>query len=140
MAILLAIVVAQIVYLDHRFQELDVKPELPSILIDRSLISRAIVNLIENALQAMPRGGTLGVAAYARDSQVSVAVKDTGTGMDASALARIFEPYFSTKDAGTGLGLAIARNAVEEHGGRIDVESVTGEGTTMTIVLPVRDE
>jgi len=115
----------------------DVPAGLPVLEVDRSLLSRAIVNLIENALQAMPRGGLLGVRALSAGQEARIEVSDTGMGMDAAAQARIFEPYFSTKDTGTGLGLAIARKAVEEHGGRIEVASAPQRGTTMTIVLPV---
>ncbi len=115
----------------------EVAPGLPTLDVDRSLLRRAIVNLIENALQAMPRGGRLQVRAWRGVEEVWIEVSDTGVGMDGAALGRIFEPYFSTKDAGTGLGLAIARKAVEEHGGRIEVSSAPGAGTTMRVRLPV---
>ena len=117
--------------------ELDIAPDLPPIEADRSLLTRAFVNLIENALQAMPRGGRLCVRARGGGEEIVVDVSDTGLGMDAAAMARLFEPYFSTKDTGTGLGLAIARKAVEEHGGRIEVSSAPQKGTTMRVVLPV---
>ena len=84
-------------------------------MIDRTLIARALTNIIENALHAMPGGGTLTIDARAgagsRWSQLRVT--DTGVGMDAEALAKIFEPYFSTKATGTGLGLTIAKRNVE---------------------------
>jgi len=114
----------------------EVESGLPVLAVDRSLLSRAIVNLIENALQAMPRGGRLTVRGYARDGSVNVEVEDTGMGVSAKDIAHIFEPYFSTKDTGTGLGLPIARKAIEEHGGRIEVESRQGVGTVMRVVLP----
>ncbi|MGH9868299.1 MAG: ATP-binding protein [Candidatus Polarisedimenticolia bacterium] len=117
--------------------EMDAPPDLPPIEADRSLLTRAIVNLVENALQAMPKGGRLSVRASATEREMAIEVADTGLGMDAAAQARIFEPYFSTKDTGTGLGLAIARKAVEEHGGRIEVISALQRGTTMTIYLPL---
>jgi signal transduction histidine kinase len=100
-------------------------------------MGRALVNLIENALQAMPKGGSLSVRARRDGDHVAVEVADTGVGMDPVALGKIFEPYFSTKDTGTGLGLAIAKKAVEEHGGTIEVASAAGAGTTMRILLPV---
>jgi signal transduction histidine kinase len=68
---------------------------------------------------------------------VRVSIRDTGAGMDRSALDRIFEPYFSTKAVGTGLGLTIAKRNVELHGGRIEVDSAPGQGTTVTVTLPV---
>jgi len=117
--------------------EVDVPANLPRLSVDRSLISRALVNLIENALQAMPRGGTLSLRARVEGDHLAIDVVDTGIGMDPAALAKIFEPYFSTKDSGMGLGLAIARKAVEEHGGRIDVISAPGKGTTMRMLLPI---
>ncbi|HKY33305.1 MAG TPA: ATP-binding protein, partial [Candidatus Polarisedimenticolia bacterium] len=120
--------------------EVEVPSGLPEMQVDRSLITRAVVNLVENALQAMPRGGTLSVAAKVEDGELAVAVRDTGVGMDAEALTRLFEPYFSTKDTGTGLGLAIARKAIEEHKGRIEVYSAPGRGTVMTIRLPLPRE
>jgi len=116
--------------------DLDVPDGLPVLEVDRSLLARALVNLIENALQAMPRGGTLAVRAGQDDEMLAIEIADTGVGMDAEARGRIFEPYFSTKDTGTGLGLAIARKAIEEHGGRIEVTSAPGRGTTMRVLLP----
>jgi signal transduction histidine kinase len=93
--------------------------------------------MIENALHAMPGGGALTISAVVSGpSTIRLSVADTGTGMDAEALRRIFEPYFSTKTTGTGLGLTIAKRNVELNGGRILVESAPGKGTTVTIELP----
>jgi PAS domain S-box-containing protein len=109
----------------------------PQVAADRRVLSRAVVNLVENALQAMPSGGTLTLACgTAPDGGAEISVSDSGSGLDAQVRARIFEPYFSTKSSGTGLGLAIVRRAVEAHGGRIEFESVAGRGTTFRITLP----
>ena len=106
------------------------------ILADPRILARAIVNLIENALQAMPQGGTLRITSGPGDpGEVVVTVEDTGPGLTPEARARLFEPYFSTKSSGTGLGLAIVRRVVAGHGGTIDVTSAPGEGTTMRLRL-----
>jgi len=110
---------------------------LPDVRVDRTLLSRALTNLIENAIQAMPSGGTIRVDAVAADDHVRMTIADTGVGMDAEASARIFQPYLSTKTSGTGLGLSIARRNVELHGGTIAVASTRGVGTTVTIALPL---
>jgi len=106
---------------------------------DTKVLARALVNLIENALQAMPDGGALrlSVAPGADPGEVVLAVADTGTGLAPEVRRRLFEPYFSTKSSGTGLGLAIVRRAVEAHRGRIEVTSELQRGTTVRIVLPV---
>jgi signal transduction histidine kinase len=107
-----------------------------TILADPTILSRAIVNVIENAVQAMPQGGTLTVASGPGEpGEVELSVADTGTGLTAEARARLFEPYFSTKSSGTGLGLAIVRRVVTGHGGSIDVASAPGRGTTVRILL-----
>jgi signal transduction histidine kinase/HAMP domain-containing protein len=119
-----------------------VPPDLPHALIDRAAISRALVNLIENALQAMPGGGTLSVGAIAvpdgaGSARLRIEVRDTGVGIEPSLMPRLFEPYFSTKSGGTGLGLGLARRAVEEQGGSIEIRSRPGQGTVVTLTLPV---
>jgi two-component system nitrogen regulation sensor histidine kinase NtrY len=119
--------------------EVERPASLPALWVDPALIKRALVNLIENALQAMPAGGTLTVKARADAGLLHLEITDTGSGMDAATLQRVFEPYFSTRDAGTGLGLAIARRTVEEHGGQLDARSRPGHGTTFTMLLPVAD-
>ena len=118
--------------------DVDVPDELPLLRIDRMLIGRALTNVIENALHAMPGGGTLRVTSE-RGSATTVHLRviDTGVGMDAEAIGKIFEPYFSTKAIGTGLGLTIAKRNVEANGGTIDVESVRGRGTSVTMTLPL---
>jgi signal transduction histidine kinase len=113
----------------------ELAPQLPVLSVDRGLLGRALVNMIENALHAMRGGGTLTIAARPGDAGVDILVQDTGVGMDADALAHIFEPYFSTKATGTGLGLTIAKRNVELNGGSIEVESVKGRGTTVWIRL-----
>ncbi|MEZ5418657.1 MAG: HAMP domain-containing sensor histidine kinase, partial [Vicinamibacterales bacterium] len=105
--------------------------------VDRVLLARALTNVIENALHAMPGTGRLEVRVSPPEGgRVRLDVVDTGVGMDAAALARIFEPYFSTKATGTGLGLTIARRNVELNGGTVEVASTPGVGTTVTIWLP----
>jgi nitrogen fixation/metabolism regulation signal transduction histidine kinase len=110
---------------------------LPRVLVDRRVISRALINLIENALQAMPEGGTLQLSAerLAGRDEIALTIADSGTGLDPDVRRRLFEPYFSTKSSGTGLGLAIVRRAVEAHHGRIEVESEPGRGTAFRVVL-----
>ena len=115
----------------------DVPATLPTVVVDRVLLARALTNMIENALHAMPGGGALTIKAVAGPSSIRLSVADTGTGMDPEALRRIFEPYFSTKATGTGLGLTIAKRNVELNGGQIHVHSALGKGTTVTIELPV---
>ena len=119
--------------------DVDVPASLPAVVVDRILLARALTNMIENALHAMPGSGTLAIKAVAAGSTIRLSVTDTGTGMDAEALRRIFEPYFSTKATGTGLGLTIAKRNVELNGGYIHVESAQGKGTTVVIELPVGD-
>ncbi|HWB30191.1 MAG TPA: HAMP domain-containing sensor histidine kinase [Vicinamibacterales bacterium] len=116
--------------------DVDVPETLPAVAVDRTLIGRALTNLIENAVQAMPNGGDLTVRASAGDRDVTIEIADTGVGMEPAALARAFEPYFSTKTGGSGLGLANAKRHVERHGGSIAMASTPGRGTRVTLVLP----
>jgi signal transduction histidine kinase len=115
----------------------DVPPTLPAVYIDRTLISRSLTNIVENALHAMPARGTLTVTAGAGDHAVRIRVADSGVGMDQEALERAFEPYFSTKATGTGLGLPIAKRNVELSGGTITVTSERDRGTVVELTLPV---
>jgi signal transduction histidine kinase len=114
-----------------------VSPPLPAVLVDRTLVARALANIVENALHAMPGRGALMLDASTDGHVVTLEVRDTGVGMDEQALARVFEPYFSTKTTGTGLGLPIARRNIELNEGRVEVESEKGRGTLVRIVLPV---
>jgi signal transduction histidine kinase len=121
--------------------EITASPEV-SAIADPTLLRRALANVVENAIQAMPLGGRLTITAHARDTAVEVAIADTGIGMDAEASARAFEPYFSTKTRGSGLGLSNAKRNLELQGGTIALTSVPGHGTTVTVRLPAapRDE
>jgi signal transduction histidine kinase len=120
--------------------EFDVPEGLPAVDVDRTLIARAVTNIVENALHAMPAAGTLRVVVRAESDDVRIRVSDTGIGMDAEALARAFEPYFSTKTTGTGLGLPIAKRNVELNGGTINVSSDRDTGTTVELTLPIRKQ
>ncbi len=116
----------------------DVPTTLPSVLVDRTLLNRALANVIENALNAMPNGGSLSIRAREDRAlrNVTLTLTDDGPGMSQDAVARAFEPYFSTKVSGTGLGLAIAKRNVEASRGSIAIESEKGRGTVVRLVLP----
>jgi signal transduction histidine kinase len=119
--------------------EASLAPGLPIVPLDRTLLARALVNVVENALHAMPSGGQLTLSTMAADGVIGVEVADTGIGMDEEARARLFEPYFSTRAAGTGLGLTIAKRNVELNNGTIEVESAPGAGTLVRLRFPVGD-
>lgn len=103
---------------------------------DPELLHRALSNLVLNAMDAMPEGGTLRLAARPVDGQIELRVADTGTGLTPEECERLFTPYYTTKQHGTGLGLAIVQSVVADHAGTISVESQPGGGTVFMIALP----
>jgi len=111
-------------------------PELPSVRLDRETFRSAVLNLLLNAVQAMDAGGQLVVRTRAAGLGVLVELIDTGPGMDAETLGKVFLAFYTTKQGGSGLGLPTARKIIEAHGGTIDVESTPGRGTKVTIWLP----
>ena len=110
---------------------------VPSFRFDIEKIKQALLNLVKNALEAMPRGGSIAISTDTEDGTATITVADTGPGIEAFDLPLIFEPFFTRKGAGTGLGLSITQRIVEEHRGKIAVESATGKGTTFIIHLPM---
>jgi signal transduction histidine kinase len=122
--------------------EVALEKDLPPVLMDKDQVRQALTNLITNALDAMPRGGTLKITAgteYLNDVRyVFLRVSDTGKGIEEGNLPLIFEPFFSTKEIGhgTGLGLSITRKILEEHGGFVRAESVRGEGSVFSLYFP----
>jgi len=111
----------------------------PPVFADADQMSQVVINLVMNALHAMPDGGTLRVGVSPHERMVRLTVADTGHGIPEEVVAKIFEPFFTTKEfgKGTGLGLTVVKGIIEEHHGTIRVESDTGKGTTFTIHLPM---
>jgi signal transduction histidine kinase len=105
--------------------------------VDAKLIKQAVLNLMINALQAMPEGGELILTADQRDGQALIDVIDTGKGISADAIERIFQAYYTSKKGGTGLGLAMAKRIAGEHGGKLTVKSEPGKGSDFTLQLPL---
>ncbi len=117
---------------------LDLAPELPPVTGDAELLQRACTNLVTNAIQAMPEGGTLTLATRrGPDWAVEVRVSDEGAGIPQEDRDKIFRLYYTTKPNGSGIGLSLVYRIVQMHDGRIDVESATGRGTTMVLTLPL---
>lgn len=112
---------------------------LPEVPLDPAQIQQALVNLIKNSMQAMTRDGCLTLATGSTVDGVWLTVRDTGTGIPADQLTRLFQPFFTTKKKGTGLGLMIVHRIIRDHGGRIDVESHPGQGTLFRLWLPRRE-
>ena len=108
--------------------------------LDADRMLQALLNLLLNAIQAMPTGGTLTVSAQRVKDRLELRVADTGGGIPAQDLDRIFDPYFTTKNQGTGLGLATVRTLVEAHGGQVRVVSAQGQGTQVVLDLPLKGE
>jgi signal transduction histidine kinase len=114
----------------------DEAPALPVVQADGDLVCQVLVGLLANAAEATPPGGEVVVRARAENGSIALAVADSGPGVAPELRARVFEPFFTTRPNGTGLGLAVARQIVEAHGGRIDVADRPGGGACFTILLP----
>ncbi len=117
---------------------LQVADNLQPVAADRDRLNQVFINILLNALQSMEKGGTLWVTAKnSRDeATVIVTVRDTGCGITEENLSQVFYPYFTTKPGGTGIGLAISQKIISDHGGAIRIDSIEGEGTTVTVELP----
>jgi signal transduction histidine kinase len=111
--------------------------EIPKIHQDDKYIKHALLNLIKNALDAMPDGGELNIRTRSNGEMVLVEIADNGEGIEQETLGKIFEPYFTTKDFSSGLGLTLVFKIIKEHNGEISVKSKLGEGTTFTISFPI---
>jgi signal transduction histidine kinase len=112
-------------------------PDIRPFPYDAELIERVVYNLLLNALQATPRGGAVTLKTRPVDGQVEIAVIDRGSGIDPKHLENVFNPFFTTKSNGVGLGLAIVSKIVDEHGGRVEIESEPGKGTIARVLLPM---
>jgi signal transduction histidine kinase len=114
---------------------LDVQADLPEVWADESQLRQALLNLVRNAMEAMPGGGALALRlAKAVTGEVVLTVADSGPGIPAEMVTKVFDPFFTTKEKGTGLGLALVQQIVTEHGGRIDVH--VADGTSFVVTLP----
>jgi signal transduction histidine kinase len=112
-------------------------PSLPLVEHDPALIQQVVLNLLLNGIQAIPGAGQVKVVVNKDHEHVVVQVSDTGRGISAEALPRIFKPFFTTRSEGTGLGLSLASSIVQSHGGRIEVSSIPGKGTQFKVILPL---
>lgn len=112
-------------------------PNLPSVLLDQESFYGGLLNLVLNAEQAMPDGGTLVLRTRVTAYGIALDIIDTGHGIDAETISKVFDAFYSTKHGGSGLGLPAAKRIVEAHQGRITVQSEIGRGTCFTIELPV---
>ncbi len=116
---------------------LDLRADLPAMPLDADQMKQAIYNLIRNACQAMPKGGTLTVSGTYTDFEIRLCFEDSGKGISPEQMGRLFQPFSTTKATGTGLGLLIVRRIIREHGGEIDIESRAGQGTRVSLWLPL---
>jgi len=108
------------------------------VVVDPDQLRQAVDNLLRNAVEATPAGGTVSLAAHATSRELVIEVRDTGHGIAEDHVPRIFDLYFTTKPDGTGVGLAVTQQIVVSHGGRLDVDSAPGAGTSMRVVIPAR--
>jgi two-component system, sporulation sensor kinase E len=121
----------------HIEAEVELVEPVPQIRMDERYLKQAVLNIIKNAMSAMPDGGVLKIRTTIRGSHLQLRISDTGMGIPDENIDKIFEPYFTTKDFGSGLGLTIVYKIVKEHLGDIAVDSKVGQGTTFTLSFPI---
>jgi two-component system NtrC family sensor kinase len=119
-----------------------IKPDLPKIMIDVGQIQQVFINILLNAIEAMPQGGTLTVSSGIENEMAAVRFTDTGIGIPQENLPKILDPFFTTKKQGkgTGLGLSVSYGIIERHRGKLEVRSKLGKGTTFTVKLPIKEK
>lgn len=118
----------------------DLAPNVPMLTTDANRLSQVIVNIVLNAADAMPAGGTLTIRSKTENNNIVVAFEDTGVGIGREALSRIFEPFYTTKENGTGLGLAVSHSIIENLKGSLTAKSEVNKGSTFVLSLPVSGE
>ena len=118
--------------------EVSYQEDLPELKLDAAQIQQALLNIVLNGIQAMPSGGRLSILVEHSDDTLSVWIRDEGEGIPHENRTRIFDPFFTTKERGTGLGMAIAHNLIQGHGGDIRIVDQDGPGSTFEIVLPIK--
>ncbi|VVB66995.1 Methyl sulfide methyltransferase-associated sensor [uncultured archaeon] len=119
---------------------LEAEPSMPPLALSPQKLKRIIINLVNNAVQAMPNGGHITISILCQEGWAKLAVKDTGAGISEEVLPRIFQPLFTTRAGGMGLGLVVCKRLVEAMGGRITIKSKAGSGTDVIIRIPARRE
>ncbi|MBI9075620.1 MAG: two-component sensor histidine kinase [Desulfatibacillum sp.] len=122
---------------DGYLVERDTPPNLPPIWADPNLLYQSILNILINAMQAMPGGGTIFIKAWAETDSLIVAFTDQGSGITEEAMKKIWNPFFTTKERGTGLGLCVVRNIIEAHGGSVSMENSEDKGACIRVALPI---
>lgn len=120
----------------------DIKIELnlsesPVLLCDENQLKQVFINLIKNAMEAMPGGGTVNILSENKENNAVVSIIDEGCGIDADRLSKLGEPFYTTKQNGTGLGLMVTKKIIEEHGGTFSISSELGKGTAVTLTFPI---
>jgi len=130
--------------LGYKLKNVDVRQDLapvPDAMGDRGKLEQVFINILSNSLEAMPEGGRISISSAEKNGLIEIKLGDTGTGIAAEHLLRVFDPFFTTKEvgAGTGLGLSLCYGIIKQHRGHIEVVSPPGEGTTVTITIPVRE-
>lgn len=119
---------------------LDLPADLPPVMASEDHLAQVFLNLIINAIEAMPEGGLLDITARVCEGQMELAFSDTGSGLTPEAMSMIFEPFYTTKEDGTGLGLAISHSIIQQHGGSITARNAPGGGATFIVALPLASE
>jgi signal transduction histidine kinase len=115
-----------------------VEKDFPKIKADFPMLKRALINLIQNAVQAMPNGGTLKISAETKNHNAQISIQDTGEGIPNEAQEKLFTPLFTTKSKGQGFGLAVVKRLIEAQNGEVTYKTQKGKGTTFTIQLPIK--
>jgi len=115
----------------------NLSPDIPEITTDGNQLSQVIVNLVLNAVDAMPQGGTLTIGSRVKNGSIIIDFADTGVGIPKENIGRIFDPFYTTKEKGTGLGLAVSYSIIKKLSGSLTVESEPGKGSRFVIALPL---
>ena len=123
----------------HNVQfELEPDAELPPIFCEPNQLKKVFINIIKNAIEVMPNGGTISIEIKQQEDMVLISIKDQGAGIPVEKIKRLGEPFYTTKERGTGLGLMVSFKIIEEHRGKVEIESEMGKGTTFLISLPIK--
>ncbi len=139
-----SVILSSLTLMQYKLQDFELTQDLaplPDVMGDPVKLEQVFINILANAISAMPKGGKLGISSQLKDGMIAIIITDTGSGIAPADQARVFEPFFTTKEvgAGTGLGLFVSYGIVQQHRGQIELTSSPGKGTTITVKLPTKE-